>query len=81
MVMHFTVIVEVHQEDENPMTLPPCGIFSTIEKAREYIKETFEEPVLAEEWDERFQGEMHRSKEFSGTWEEIYIWGRELDER
>lgn len=63
------------------MTLPPCGIFSTIEKAREYISETFEETTIAEPWNEDFGSEMHRSKEQFGTYEEIYIWGREVDER
>lgn len=63
------------------MTLPPCGIFSTIEKARDYIKETFDKPKLAEDWDDDFDGEMYRSDNSDGVWEEIYIWGRELDER
>lgn len=63
------------------MILPPCGIFSSIELAREYIKETFENTSITDPWNPQFDCEMHKSGGEFGTWEEIYIWGREVDER
>lgn len=63
------------------MVLPPCGVFSTIEKARDYISETFENTSIAEPWNDQFESELHRSKGEFGVHEEIYIWGREVDVR
>lgn len=81
MTMNYVVIVEIIQEDENPLSLPPCGIFSSIDLAREYIKDTFETASVSEEWNETFNAEVHKTESFDGTHEEIYIWGREVDER
>lgn len=80
MALQFIVVAEFFGKDEASMTLPPCGVFSTLEKARAFITEHYEGTKIIEPWDEMFESEMHRSTETFGNHEDIYIWGKCLDE-